>query len=455
MERGADGTDGAFTETITADEIGLIYSDDGAIDLAMSEQKSSIWPIMMIARNLKKESQALPTEYDGEKAENVISDLQAFDKKAAVNPVDSQLVIDDEGAHVSEAVSGNTLDYEAAGAALVEALDLGSTEIDLNEKGLYLEPAIIEADPQLNIRAEALNKVLGAKVTLNFEDRSETIGSEEIVDRFLSLDMDGAYYIDEEKVYSYVESLAEKFDTYYGYRTFYTSLGTTVELSGGDYGWQLDQAATYDLLLNALREGTTGTLEPVYSHTAFSRGVNDIGDTYIEIDITNQRMWCYRNGMLVVDTPVVTGNPYRQNETPAGGVWEVDGMFRNAVLKGRGYSTPVSYWIPFNGNVGIHDLSSRYYFGGTIYKGYGSHGCVNTPLPAIKLIFNSIISGTPVIVYEDESDEALAQQTGSLDIYTITAQIEERYGTVDDAGNVIPGETEAVITDDGNKGELD
>ena len=70
------------------------------------------------------------------------------------------------------------------------------------------------------------------------------------------------------------------------------------------------------------------------------------------------------------------------------------------VLRGEGYEAPVDYWMPFEGDVGIHDMQNRYYFGGTIYLTNGSHGCVNTPYEAAKTIYNIVSIGTPVIVYE-------------------------------------------------------
>lgn len=84
-------------------------------------------------------------------------------------------------------------------------------------------------------------------------------------------------------VTDYVESLAAKYDTFGLTREFYTSLGTTVTLNGGDYGWCMDQDATVVALLNALADGYQGTMEPEYLYTAKSRDTNDIGDTYVEI----------------------------------------------------------------------------------------------------------------------------------------------------------------------------
>ena len=90
--------------------------------------------------------------------------------------------------------------------------------------------------------------------------------------------------------------------------------------------------------------------------------------------------------------------------------------------------------MPFNGGVGIHDLQSRYWFGGNVYLGGGSHGCINTPLQAVKLIFKNIEIGVPVVVYKDESETAYSLKDGPYDSGSLKTMIEETYGTVEDDG---------------------
>ena len=79
---------------------------------------------------------------------------------------------------------------------------------------------------------------------------------------------------------------------------------------------------------------------------------------------------------------------------------------RNRVLRGTKqpngkyeYESPVSYWMPFNKGIGLHDASWRSEFGGSIYKTRGSHGCVNTPYSAMKTIYENVKIGYPVVVY--------------------------------------------------------
>ena len=430
--RSSGGSNSGAGDRITADEVGMKYRDNGMIDRAMRQQYPAVWPATLLKTILAPNEETLGTEYDSSLADSVIRNLTVFDSSRVIKPRNAELKYTADGAVITKEVMGTRLDYDKTKTAIIHALDDGSTSIDLEKEGLYQNPEVYADDDALNEKANALNLVLGANVTLEMGDQSVQINPEMTAETFLSLDMDGNYYVDDSKVSSYIVKLADKTDTVGRKRTFHTSLGTTVELEGGDYGWTLDADSTAQELEEALKEKKKGTLEPVYFTTGLCRDKNDIGNTYVEIDLTNQHMWFYKNGSLIVDTPVVTGNPQKNNETPSGGVWSLKGKYRNATLKGEGYATPVDYWLPFNGGVGIHDLQKRYYFGGSVYNGAGSHGCINTPLAAVKLIYNGIGDGTPVVVYKDDSQEAVSQNTGMQDIRTITSYIEAQYGTVSD-----------------------
>ena len=146
---------------------------------------------------------------------------------------------------------------------------------------------------------------------------------------------------------------------------------------------------------STLIEGTSNKKSQRITDRAYG---DYVGDTYIEISIDQQHMWAYKNGRQIASTEVVTGNQYTA-DTPKG-YYEVEGKSRNIYLSGPGYSSFVNYWMAFIGtSYGIHDASWRSEFGNPIYKGNGSHGCVNTPYSAVQTIYNNIPSGTPVIIY--------------------------------------------------------
>lgn len=123
-----------------------------------------------------------------------------------------------------------------------------------------------------------------------------------------------------------------------------------------------------------------------------------VGGTYIEISIDQQYMWAFKNGSMIESTDIVSGNK-GDMDTPKG-YYDVVSKSRDIYLNGPGYSSFVNYWMAFIGtSYGIHDASWRSSFGNPIYKGNGSHGCVNTPYYAMQTIYYNIPVGTPVIIY--------------------------------------------------------
>ena len=79
---------------------------------------------------------------------------------------------------------------------------------------------------------------------------------------------------------------------------------------------------------------------------------------------------------------------------------------RNRVLRGTKqpngkyeYESPVSYWMPFNKGIGLHDASWRSTFGRDIYINSGSHGCINLPTGFAGSLYSQIYVNLPVVVY--------------------------------------------------------
>ena len=388
---------GGESEYLTAEQIKLAFVDDSSINRMLKAQKSFLWPVMILLK--RSNAAAVAFSYDRDAAMQAFSELDCMNPLSVTAPEDAYVKTTDTGFEVAPEVMGTTLDAEKAEQALIDALDAGQSMLSLEDADCYVNPKRYSDDAALLEEAKKKSALAKAYITYDFGDRKEVVNALLIADWIVTR-ADGEYVIDEVAVTDYVESLAAKYDTFGLTREFYTSLGTTVTLNGGDYGWCMDQDATVVALLNALADGYQGTMEPEYLYTAKSRDTNDIGDTYVEICISQQRMWCYQYGTCIVDTPVVTGNPNKGNATPSGGVWAIDAMKQNAILVGEGYQSPVDFWMPFNGDVGIHDMQTRAYFGGTIYLTNGSHGCVNTPYEQAQTIFNTVSVGTPVIVYE-------------------------------------------------------
>ena len=197
----------------------------------------------------------------------------------------------------------------------------------------------------------------------------------------------------------------------------------------------------------------------MYSQTANSHGENDYGDSYVEINLTAQHLFVYEEGKLVVESDFVSGNVAKGHGSPTG-AFAVTYTTTDAVLRGEDYETPVKYWMPFAGDVGMHDATWRRSFGGNIYKTNGSHGCINLPLSVAKTIYETIDKGDPVLVYTLPGTEsaAMVQQDAqnvidlinsigpvTLESEPVITTARNLYNALPDSGKVYVGNYDVLV----------
>lgn len=230
--------------------------------------------------------------------------------------------------------------------------------------------------------------------------------------KWLDVDEDGNYSMDEEKfekkIKEYVEKLAEEVDTVGKERPFHTTSGLDVTVTGGSYGWKINQKKEIKALTENIKNQEIVTRKPKYSSKELYTENNGLGDTYIEVNLTEQHLYYYQKGNVVMDTPIVSGRMTRDRFTPPG-VYFLTYKTTDRILRGApgpdgqpSYESHVNFWMPFNGGIGLHDASWRSSYGGTIYKYNGSHGCINLPYSAAKEIYGLIDKETPIVcVYND------------------------------------------------------
>lgn len=252
---------------------------------------------------------------------------------------------------------------------------------------------------------EGVSNFQNFQMTYQFGDCEEVIDANVVAD-WMVLDEEGKIVFDENNlpvldetmIAEYVAYLSTTYNTVGVERKFKATRGDILTVPGGGYGNEIDEKAEYAFLLNAFLNKESGMRTPQYTSEAWEKGSDDIGDTYIEVDMGNQHMYYYVDGELVIDTPVVTGNTSRRWGTPAK-VCFVYFKQKNRVLRGANYATPVKYWMAVDGHIGIHDATWRKDFGGEIYKTNGSHGCINTPLEVMTELYDMVELGTPVIMF--------------------------------------------------------
>ncbi|NLC19777.1 MAG: L,D-transpeptidase family protein, partial [Clostridiales bacterium] len=363
-------------------------------------QNQLLWPVMLFKRS----------DYN-------IKDLLLFDEallreridhldclnKAVIEPRDVSFVYKNGAYIMQKEIAGNKLNKERVNELINKSIQAGIAELDLEKEDCYYKPRFTHKDKKALDCLNTLNKYASAWIKYKFENRYELVDGN-VISRWLIVDDRLDVSINRKAVRDYIKWLVNKYDTVGISRSFKSSTGRTLEVTGGLYGWKIDQEAEIKALIKNIEQADKIIKEPVYEQKAVSRGEDDIGNSYIEINITRQYLWFYKDGRCIAQGAVVTGNPNKGNATVTGTYFIVY-KERDSVLTGPGYEAKVSYWMPFFGNMGLHDARWRSAFGGEIYKRNGTHGCVNAPVGLAKKIFENIEEGIPVIIYEEKKEQ--------------------------------------------------
>ena len=346
------------------------------------------------------------------------------------------------GAYVIEPeIEGTELDMQLVIAAVRNCVLNELPSVDLDDFGCYAEPLIRSDDPGLNSELARMNKFSKADITYQFGDEEVEVDFDQI-HNWVDI-TDDSVSVNRAEVAEFVEQLARDHDTYGLEEEFLTVDGRTITLPKGRYGWKIDTEAEADLLIEDIELGRVVSREPLVSSRGVQWGANDIGDTYIEINMTKQKVYYIENNNVEYECDCVTGNVSNGNKTPEG-IFGVTYKTKNAILRGADYASHVNYWMPFNRNIGLHDATWRGKFGGEIYKTRGSHGCVNLSKASAAYLYEKVEEGFPIICYylEDKKPADTAAKNSSSD----TSTVQNGSGDTSTVSG-ISGDASAQITD--------
>ena len=369
----------------------------------MQEQRTMQWPLLL---GEEKRISVIPiTSWNEELLHELIINSSVVQSNLKdVTTIDVQIIYTENGYELYDGMSG-VFDPNAYADKVIENYFNGVTYTDILDEAFYYVQKDSEEQAKERVVWDKLNDFLNTGFVLDM-GKEKYVFDKKLTSDFVLLDENGEFVLDEngnflfdsEKVRIYATELLNKYNTAGKNLKFKTTNGDYVEVKYNKYGTKLDVEAEAEYIVNALNGGISEVYVPTYEQEGYVRGLNDIGDTYIEVDMTTQRLYGYKDGELIVETDIVTGNMRRGWDTPEG-VNYVYAKQKKRILRGANYATPVDYWMPVVGNIGLHDANWRSEFGGEIYKTDGSHGCVNIPSEIMPTVYENFEIGTPVIMF--------------------------------------------------------
>ena len=389
-------------EVIEGTDFGYHLDYTDSLNKIIASQNQFEWPYYSLYIT-SYEAESVPV-FEEDKAVSVISKLEGFNTKYD-NENATVKIINRTNHFELKDERKKTFNEEKATADVLSTISKGKPECDLNRD--YDDPKTTDKQQEVLDDWKNLDKIQNAVITLSDDDITLVIDKYEFMPWFKTdsmgqpkFDSQGNVLIDDEKVEEYVNGkIADAYATDGKDRIWQKHNGGSVSLPCTWDGFVIDVEAEKLALIKSVLLGKTETREPHYSQRGNGHGNAEVGDTYVEVDKTAQKMYYYEEGKVRLTSDTVTGCVRYHNDTP-NMITRIYYMEEGRTLRGENYATFVNYWMAFYNHYGLHDATWRREFGGDIYLTDGSHGCVNLPKDKAGELFELVEVGTPVIVYD-------------------------------------------------------
>ncbi len=396
-------------EHISAEDAGVKMLEDFNASPFLEEQNPYKWLFNIKGTHtyIDSNTSSSTAEYDEALLSARFLSLECLDESKMTDAAPPDIIYEN-GAYTVGAVNpGTRLDTEKTKELIREAVTKLTGTLDLEASGCYLVSADNTEDSVYTELVNNLNKYAGVKITLTFNDElTPVVIDDTYISKWMSVDSDLNIVFDMEAIEAFVANIAKEVETMGQTRSFKNSYGNEIKLSGGDYGWWVSKGKEAEAIVENIKSGKDVTRELNYLQTAATHGTeennSDLGDTYIEISLLKQHLFCYREGELITECDIISGG--NQNPTPTG-IYRMRFMFTNYTFNRPYFNRTVGYWMVFYGNdadsnIGLISCDFRNDFGKTTYLYNGTHGSIYIPPDSAKIIYDRIPNDIPVIIYK-------------------------------------------------------
>ena len=396
-------------EVLQSAQLGVSYNKDNSLNQLMKNQNKWAWFIGFF----KNEKNTLTDliQISDENLTNGIASMEHAKEENQIAPTDAYIQYKDGSFSIIEETLGSKFNIEELVKNIKVALSEGKQQLDVTKANGYVKPQVYKDDQDLNNQLKAANEYCLSAITYTTPKGKEIALDGSTLITWLSKQDDGSYTKDEsvfkEKLTAFVKELASQYNSIGATRTFTGKDGQSHTVSGGTYGFRVSTDSEVSALLKMINENKSEN-NRIPEHTGqLPSGENGgLGTTYLEINITKQHLWFVKDGSGVLESDFVSGKESDPTRLTPSGTYYINYKERNRVLRGTKqpngkyeYESPVSYWMPFNKGIGLHDASWRSTFGRDIYINSGSHGCINLQTGFAGSLYSQIYVNLPVVVY--------------------------------------------------------
>lgn len=331
-------------------------------------------------------------KYDTNVLNQFINSTLVLGMESTTKSVDAKLTYKDGKYIITPAVYGNEINKLAVENTIRGAVNSLNASIDINKADCFIKPRLTEDNEVLIDSCKKANKLIKNKIELNVTDDLFEIPVD-IKKDWLTVDEEGTLIFDKTAFAKYEDRVDKSYSSNEEVREFKTFHGDTVKVTGGDYGTAINRTKFEADVEEAMLGGHNSKVKVKFAVTN-----KEIGDSYIEVDLSNQMLCMYVKGEQKLCTPVITGKDDDDHRTPEG-VYRLKSKTNNGSVAENGENKSVKYWMSINGVIGICDASWKDMFGGDSYKKDGSEGSIYMLEDDAKIVYENCFANMPIVCY--------------------------------------------------------
>ena len=340
-------------------------------------------------------------EFDEERLNKFFDSAVSLSVSATVESENASIIYNGNEFEIIPETYGDRLDINTVKALITSKIHCLDSSIDITKEQCYIQPAIKASDKNIIDALENANSCLDKTISITVLGEKTILGSD-IFGKWISVNSNAVLEGNIGMISEYVKSIDEQFTSANKTRSFMTSYGKLININGGDYGRQLNQASLVEQLSVAVKQTRDVGVVAEFSSYALGDKENDIGKSYIEIDLTNQRLWLYLDGEKVMNTDIVSGKPSTLSKE---GTFVLTDMATSLVLS-KEDNKGVSYYLKFGDGYGVCATNEVNVFGGSEYINAGTNGSIFLSNDSAKMLYDRAFIDMPIVCYFYEVEDS-------------------------------------------------
>lgn len=397
--------------TVDAAAANIHVDGEGFAQAAHDRTSPFAWPLEVFSSHVIDEEEVMT--FDDQAVAALVTDQVNHFNETATKPENATFKLNDE-THLLEIVPevlGTSINLDVLKERVTESIRDLDRELEIGEYCL-LRPERVADDESFQAAIDRANDALGSTQKLTITGKDVYTVDAASISKFVTVNDALEVQVNEEAARDWaMGELSEQLDTVGAEHKYKRPDGKEVTVSGGTYGWNINGEELARAICENVRNSKEETIEvPMYDTAqTYEPGGKEWGNRYVDIDLSEQYVRMYGDDSAVIwEAPCVSGNVNTGHGTPEGVFYITLKESGSVRLEGETdpitgqpeYVSYVTYWMPFVDNaVALHDATWRYSFGGDIYLGDGSHGCVNLPYDSAEALYGIINEGDVVVVH--------------------------------------------------------